>query len=168
MRCGIIISIVQYCIVTDGLLSNYSEHSLLLSAVYNARRCFDDVVGLGASEVVPVLVVAAAQSRPLANGAAAEVDARHVVDDRADVRELHVLLGDALASAAASRRQLTLLRCSPHPPTTTADEFSLKSTFFGSRPSDHYFRSVCLSVCLFVCLFVQSFSQPSSIRFGSN
>ena len=27
----------------------------------------------------------------------------------------------------------------------------------GSRPSDHYFRSVCL--------FVQSFSQPSLIRF---
>jgi len=25
-----------------------------------------------------------------------------------------------------------------------------------------------LSVCLSVCLFVQSFSQPSSIRFGSN
>ena len=24
----------------------------------------------------------------------------------------------------------------------------------GSRPSDHYFRSVCLSVCLYVCLFV--------------
>ena len=24
----------------------------------------------------------------------------------------------------------------------------------GSPPSDHYFRSVCLSVCLFVCLFV--------------
>jgi len=24
----------------------------------------------------------------------------------------------------------------------------------GSRPSDHYFRSVCLCVCLFVCLFV--------------
>jgi len=23
---------------------------------------------------------------------------------------------------------------------------------FGSRPSDHYFRSVCWSVCLFVCL----------------
>jgi len=39
---------------------------------------------------------------------------------------------------------------------------------FGSRPSDHYFRSVCLSVCLFVCLFVQSFSQPSLIRFRSN
>jgi len=30
----------------------------------------------------------------------------------------------------------------------------------GSRPSDHYFRSVCL--------FVQSFSQPSFIRFRSN
>jgi len=38
----------------------------------------------------------------------------------------------------------------------------------GSRPSDHSFRSVCLSVCLFVCLFVQSFCQPSLIRFGSN
>ena len=38
----------------------------------------------------------------------------------------------------------------------------------GSRPSDHYLRSVCLSVCLFVCLFVQSFSQPSLIRFRSN
>ena len=25
------------------------------------------------------------------------------------------------------------------------------SLLFGSRPSDHYFRSVCLSVCLFVC-----------------
>jgi len=36
---------------------------------------------------------------------------------------------------------------------------------FGSRPSDHYFRTVCLSVCLFV---VQSFSQPSLIRFQSN
>jgi len=35
---------------------------------------------------------------------------------------------------------------------------------FGSRPSDHYFRSVCW----FVCLFVQSFSQPSLIRFWSN
>jgi len=34
----------------------------------------------------------------------------------------------------------------------------------GSRPSDHYFRSVCL----FVCLFVQSFSLPSLIRFRSN
>ena len=38
----------------------------------------------------------------------------------------------------------------------------------GSRPSDHYFRSVCLFVCLPVCLFVQSFSQLSLIRFRSN
>jgi len=36
-------------------------------------------------------------------------------------------------------------------------------SFIGSRPSDHYFRSVCWFVCLFVCLFVQSFSQPSLI-----
>jgi len=35
--------------------------------------------------------------------------------------------------------------------------------FIGSRPSDHYFRSVCW----LVCLFVQSFSQPSLIRFRS-
>ena len=36
-----------------------------------------------------------------------------------------------------------------------------KHCIIGSRPSDHYFRSVCLSVwlsvCLSVCLFVQSF-----------
>jgi len=38
-------------------------------------------------------------------------------------------------------------------------------TLIGSRPSDHYFRSVCLSVCWFVCA---EFSQPSLIRFQSN
>ena len=37
-------------------------------------------------------------------------------------------------------------------------------SIIGSRPSDHYFRSVCL----FVCLFVQILSQPSLIRFRSN
>ena len=31
---------------------------------------------------------------------------------------------------------------------------TLTLTVFGSRPSDHYFRSVCLFVCLSVCLFV--------------
>ena len=39
----------------------------------------------------------------------------------------------------------------------------------GSRPSDHYFRSVCWFVCLFVCLFVQFFSavfDPISIKLG--
>jgi len=40
------------------------------------------------------------------------------------------------------------------------------SVIIGSRPSDHYFRSVCWFVCLFVCLC--SFSQPSLIRFRSN
>jgi len=47
--------------------------------------------------------------------------------------------------------------------------FFIFRLFVGSRPSDHYFCSVCwfvcLSVCLFVCLFVRSFSQPSLIRF---
>jgi len=42
--------------------------------------------------------------------------------------------------------------------------FCLFLPVFGSRPSDHYFRSVCL----FVCLFVQSFSQPSLVGFRSN
>jgi len=40
--------------------------------------------------------------------------------------------------------------------------------YIGSRPSEHYFHSVCWFVCLSVCLFVQSFSQPSLIRFRSN
>jgi len=44
----------------------------------------------------------------------------------------------------------------------------LQQRNFGSRPSDHYFRSVCWFVCLSVCLFVQSFSQPFLIRFRSN
>ena len=43
--------------------------------------------------------------------------------------------------------------------------------FVGSRPSDHYFRSVCWFVCLFVCLFVcaEFFSavvDPISIKLG--
>ena len=40
---------------------------------------------------------------------------------------------------------------------------------FGSQPSGHYFRSVCLFVCLFVCLIVQFFSavfDPISIKLG--
>ena len=42
--------------------------------------------------------------------------------------------------------------------------FILPIHVYERRPSDHYFRSVCLSVCL----FEQSFSQPSLIRFRSN
>jgi len=47
-------------------------------------------------------------------------------------------------------------------------EFTASKSCIGSRPSDHYFRSVSLFVCLFVCLFVQSFSESSLIRFRSN
>jgi len=37
----------------------------------------------------------------------------------------------------------------------------------GSRPSDHYFRSVCLSVCLFVCAkFFSAVFGPISIKLG--
>ena len=37
----------------------------------------------------------------------------------------------------------------------------------GSRPSDHYFRSVCLSVCLFVCAeFFSAVFDPIWIKLG--
>ena len=37
----------------------------------------------------------------------------------------------------------------------------------GSRPSDHYFRSVCLFVCLFVCAeFFSAVFNPISIKLG--
>jgi len=45
------------------------------------------------------------------------------------------------------------------------------ASIVGSRPSDHYFRSVCwfvcLSVCRFVCLFVCA-EFFSAVRFRSN
>ena len=42
-----------------------------------------------------------------------------------------------------------------------------KELIFGSRPSDHYFRSVCLSVCLFVCAeFFSAVFDPISIKLG--
>jgi len=45
--------------------------------------------------------------------------------------------------------------------------FVLDSLIFGSRPSDHYFRSVCLFVCLFVCAeFFSAVFDPISIKFG--
>ena len=44
---------------------------------------------------------------------------------------------------------------------------SCVSKFFGSRPSDHYFRSVCLFVCLFVCAeFFSAVFDPISIKLG--
>jgi len=46
-----------------------------------------------------------------------------------------------------------------------------RALIFGSRPSDHYYRSVCWFVCLSVCLFVcaEFFSaifDPISIKLG--
>jgi len=38
---------------------------------------------------------------------------------------------------------------------------------FGSRPSDHYFRSVCLFICLFVCAeFFSAVFDPIWIKLG--
>jgi len=39
-------------------------------------------------------------------------------------------------------------------------------TLIGSRPSDHYFRSVCLFVCLFVQSFFSAVFDPISIKLG--
>ena len=48
--------------------------------------------------------------------------------------------------------------------------FDMTNVYFciiGSRPSDHYFRSVCLSVCLFVCAeFFSAVFDPISIKLG--
>jgi len=65
-------------------------------------------------------------------------------------------------SVTSSRRPPTGTRAVQ--PVATCRRSPYLRPAIGSRPSDHYFRSVCLSVCL----FVQSFSQPSLIRFRSN
>jgi len=40
-------------------------------------------------------------------------------------------------------------------------------SIIGSRPSDHYFHSVCLSVCLFVCAeFFSAVFDPILIKLG--
>ena len=45
--------------------------------------------------------------------------------------------------------------------------YDILSTVFGSRPSDHYFRSVCWFVCLFVCAeFFSAVFDPISIKLG--
>jgi len=59
-----------------------------------------------------------------------------------------------------------MLICFVMHPRSTSSECNI-----GSRPSDHYFRSVCLFVCLAVCLFVcaEFFSaifDPISIKLG--
>ena len=71
-------------------------------------------------------------------------------------------------SPPGSPRRVAALRRQAVSDNSVLSLTSGQSRLIGSRPSDHYFRSVCLSVCLFVCLFVQSFSQPSLIRFRSH
>ena len=42
-----------------------------------------------------------------------------------------------------------------------------RRSLIGSRPSDHYFRSVCWFVCLFVCAeFFSAVFDPISIKLG--
>jgi len=58
----------------------------------------------------------------------------------------------AVARPSVCRLSVTFVR-----PTQAVEIFGN----IGSRPSDHYFRSVCW----FVSVIVQSFSEPSLIRF---
>ena len=47
------------------------------------------------------------------------------------------------------------------------DRCNLNVVVIGSRPSDHYFRSVCLFVCLFVCAeFFSAVFDPIWIKLG--
>ena len=46
----------------------------------------------------------------------------------------------------------TRLDCNTFTTTIIVIIIIILTIIIGSRPSDHYFRSVCLSVCLFVCL----------------
>jgi len=44
---------------------------------------------------------------------------------------------------------------------------AMKRDIIGSRPSDHYFRSVCWFVCLFVCAeFFSAVLDPITIKLG--
>jgi len=43
---------------------------------------------------------------------------------------------------------------------------SASSSLIGSRPSDHYFRSVCLFVCLFLQSFFSAVFDPIWIKLG--
>jgi len=61
-------------------------------------RHHEDVVCVVTSEVIPVLVISAAEHE-LLMGAAAVVDGRQVITHRAQVRELHVPLADTLTTA---------------------------------------------------------------------
>ena len=52
----------------------------------------------------------------------------------------------------AQQRDLKTIAPLSHRPIVLTDTIStIGLSVFGSRPSGHYFRSVCLSVCLFVC-----------------
>jgi len=65
----------------------------------------------------------------------------------------HILFQHSLQSFAC---MLTKLDVVPQSTTESTIICSIARAYSmgqiaGSRPSDHYFRSVCLSVCLFVC-----------------
>ena len=58
----------------------------------------DEVVRLDAAEMIPALMIAAAQQSGVVDTAAI-VDVRQIVADAADVREVDVLFHDAFATA---------------------------------------------------------------------
>jgi len=57
--------------------------------------------------------------------------------------------------------------CTATSSSTSNDGFNASIQIFGSRPSDHYFRSVCWFVCLFVCAeFFSAVFDRISIKLG--
>ena len=68
------------------------------------------IVGVHATEVIPVLMVAAAEHRVIADETAAVVNGRQVVADRTDVCELDILLDHTLTTGSILA-QLTARRC---------------------------------------------------------
>ena len=110
-----------------------------ISTKQSLHGWFDNVVRLYTSEMVPVLVIAATE-RLEVRGAAAEVDTRHIVDDRTDVSELHILLSDTFTATATSCLQLSLLPCSRHPTTVHSNASLLFSGLCSVSQRNHAWR----------------------------
>ena len=65
---------------------------------------------------------------------------------------------------AGAAARCAVLQC---PPVLAKKIPNVDKNLIGSRPSDHYFRSVCLFVCLFVCAeFFSAVFDPISIKLG--
>ena len=70
-----------------------------------------------------------------------------------DEVQKHAVYAALVAAAVSARSYDALTEVSVRPLHDSVSCFTSRPVCsVCSRPSDHYFRSVCLSVCLFVCL----------------